>query len=342
MQYATFGRTGLVVSRLSFGAMTFGRGQMVPGVVNDIDQGEADRMVARCLDAGINFFDTADAYRAGESEVMLGRALGGARRLESVIATKAGFRSGEPLLAAGLSRRRLIEACEASLKRLATDYVDLYFLHIPDVLTPVEETLRALEDLTRQGKIRYAGVSNFHAWRTARMLGVQERLGWAPLAGAQLYYSLVGRDLEHEWVPFAEAAGLGLTVWSPLAGGFLTGKYTRDNPAPENTRRHTFRIPPVDEEAGYPVVEALQEIARAHDASPSQVALAWVLAKPFVASAIVGASRFEQLESNLAAVEVRLSEEELARLDALTEPKPLYPGWMQPLGLDAKVAEALG
>jgi aryl-alcohol dehydrogenase-like predicted oxidoreductase len=342
MQYATLGRTGLVVSRLSFGAMTFGRGVLVPGVVNDIDQGEADRMVARCLDAGVNFFDTADAYRAGESEIMLGRALGGARRPESVIATKAGFRTGEALIGAGLSRRRLIEACEASLKRLATDYVDVYFLHVPDPWTPVEETLRALEDLTRQGKIRYAGLSNFPAWRAAQMAGVQERMGWAPLTCAQAYYSLVGRDLEHEWVPFAEAAGLGLTVWSPLAGGFLTGKYTRDNPAPENTRRESFQIPPVDYEAGYPVIDALQEIAAAHGATPAQIALAWVLARPFVTSAIVGASRFDQLESNLAALEVALSEAELARLDGMTAPKPLYPGWMQPLGHDGKVAEALG
>jgi aryl-alcohol dehydrogenase-like predicted oxidoreductase len=342
LQYATLGRTGLVVSRLSFGAMTFGRGPLVPGVVNDIDQGEADRMVARCLDAGVNFFDTADAYRDGESEIMLGRALGGARRLAAVIATKAGFRTGDALISAGLSRRRLIEACEASLKRLATDYIDVYFLHIPDPWTPVEETLRALEDLTRQGKIRYAGVSNFPAWRVAQMIGVQERLGWAPLSGAQLYYSLVGRDLEHDWVPFADSAGLGLVVWSPLAGGFLTGKYTRDNPAPAQTRRESFQIPPVDYEAGYPVVAALQEIAAAHDAEPGQVALAWTLSRRFVTSAIVGASRFDQLESNLGAIDLALSEEELGRLDAMTAPAPLYPGWMQPLGFDGKVAEALG
>ncbi len=340
MRYATLGGSGLVVSRLSFGAMTFGQGELVPGVINALDQGQADHMIGRCLEAGITLFDTADAYRAGESEILLGRALG-ARRGEVVIATKAGFRCGGGLTATGLSRRHLIAAAEASLKRLGTDWIDLYQLHIPDPLTPVEETLRALDDLVRQGKVRYAGLSNYPAWQAARMVGIQERLGFDRFVAAQMYYSLAGRDLEHEFVPFALESGLGILVWSPLAGGFLTGKYTRENPAPEGARRTRFQLPPVDVERGYDVVALLQEIAAAHGATPAQVALAWLLDRPGIASVIIGASTPEQLDANLAAATLALTADDLERLNSATAPAPLYPGWMQPLGHDQRITQAL-
>ncbi|HEY9726862.1 MAG TPA: aldo/keto reductase, partial [Chroococcales cyanobacterium] len=226
MQYTTLGHTGLVVSRLAFGAMTFGVGQLVPGITNNTDQAQADQMVNRALDAGINLFDTADAYTEGQSEIILGKALGN-RRQDVVIATKVGFRLGNAITDTGLSYRHIIASAEGSLKRLGTDYIDLYQLHIPDPLTPPEETVRALDDLVRRGLVRYVGFSNFTAWKAARMLGIQERYGYARFVGAQMYYSLLGRDIEHEFVPFIEDAGIGILVWSPLASGFLTGKYTR-------------------------------------------------------------------------------------------------------------------
>src|SRR6476646_5267720 len=341
MQYTTLGKTGLVVSRLAFGAMTFGTGQLVPGVTNNIDQTVADQMVGRVLDAGINLFDTADAYTNGESEIMLGKALGD-RRAQVVIATKVGFRLGDAITDTGLSYRHIIQSAEASVKRLNTDYIDLYQIHIPDPLTPLEETLKALDDLVRRGLVRYVGFSNFPAWKAARMLGIQERYGYARFIAAQMYYSLVGRDLEHEFVPFTEDAGMGILVWSPLAGGFLSGKYTRENPAPEDARRNKFQLPPVDVEAGYEVVDRLKQIAQNHGASPAQVAIAWILTKSFVSSVIIGANKLSQLEDNLAAVDLQLSPEEIAQLDTLTAPPSPYPGWMQPLGWDAKVKAALG
>jgi aryl-alcohol dehydrogenase-like predicted oxidoreductase len=340
MEYETFGESGLVVSRIAFGAMTFGEGELVPGVTNRISQAMADAMVGRALDAGVNLFDTADAYTGGQSEVMLGKALG-PRRPDVVVATKCGFRSGDAIGAAGLSRRHVVASVEGSLRRLGTDYIDLYFLHIPDPITPYEETVAALDEVVARGLVRYAGFSNFPAWQAAMMLGLQERRGDARFVGGQMYYSLLGRDAEHEIVPFFRQAGLGLMVWSPLASGFLTGKYTRENPAPENARRSKFALPPVDVEKGYEVVDALKLMADARGATVAQVALAWVLAKPFVSTVLVGASTPEQLDANLAAGDVRLTPEEVAELDALTAAPAPYPGWMVPLGHDAKLAEGM-
>ncbi|MEP0914451.1 aldo/keto reductase [Leptolyngbya sp. GB1-A1] len=336
MQYTTLGKTGLVISRLSFGAMTFGEGQLVPGVTNSIDQTIADQMVGRVIDAGINLFDTADAYTNGQSEIMLGKALAN-RRDEVIIATKSGFRSGNAITDTGSSYRHIMMAAEASLKRLNTNYIDLYQLHIPDPITPLEETLRALEDLVRQGKVRYIGYSNFPAWKAAKMVGLQKHYNYAQFVAAQMYYSLLGRDLEHEVVPFVEDAGIGILVWSPLAGGFLSGKYTRENPTPEGARLNQFKLPPIDVEQGYDVVDAIQQIAQAHGASPAQVAIAWILTKPFISSVIVGANKMHQLEDNLEAADLRLSAAEIHQLDTLTTPPSLYPGWMQAMGWDAKV-----
>lgn len=340
MQYTTLGHTGLVVSRLAFGAMTFGTGDLVPGVTNNIDQTGADQMVSRALDAGINLFDTADAYTGGQSEIMLGKALGN-RRHEVAIATKVGFRLGDAITDTGLSYRHIIASAEGSLKRLGTDYIDLYQLHIPDPLTPPEETVRALDDLVRRGLVRYIGFSNFPAWKAARMLGIQERHGYARFIGAQMYYSLLGRDIEHEVVPFIEDAGIGILVWSPLASGFLSGKYTRETPVPEDARRNKFQFPPIDLEKGYEVVDLLKQIAQNHGVSPAQVAIAWILTKPFISSIIIGANKMQQLEDNLGAVELKLSVQEVEKLEELTAPQPLYPGWMQAMGWDAKVKAAL-
>lgn len=340
MQYTTLGHTGLVVSRLAFGAMTFGEGQLVPGVINNIDQNMADQMVNRALDAGINLFDTADAYTSGQSEIILGKALGN-RRHQAVIATKVGFRTGNAITDTGLSYRHIIASAEASLKRLGTDYIDLYQMHIPDPLTPPEETVRALDDLVRRGMVRYVGFSNLPAWKAARMLAIQERHGYARFVGAQMYYSLLGRDIEHEIVPFVEDTGIGILVWSPLASGFLSGKYTRETPVPEDARRKNFQFPPVDVEKGYEVVDLLKEIGQNHGASPAQVAIAWILTKPFISSVIIGANKMTHLEDNLGAAELKLSCYEVEKLDTLTAPQPLYPGWMQAMGWDAKVKAAL-
>lgn len=341
MQYTTLGKSGLVVSRFAFGAMTFGQGEMVSGVQNAIDQNEANAMVARVLDTGINFFDTANAYRSGESEMMLGKALGN-RRHEVVITTKVGFRMSQALTDTGLSYRHIMASAEGSLKRLGTDYIDLYLIHIPDPVTPVEETLRAFDDLVRRGMVRYVGYCNLPAWRAARMVGLQEARDYARFVCAQMYYSLLGRDIEHEMVPFVQDAGLGIMVWSPLAGGFLTGKYSRENPVPKGSRRETFDFPPIDVEKGYEVVDVLKEIGSRHNAAPAQVALAWLLTRPFVSSVMIGASRMSQLADNLGAVGLALDQDEIDRLDALTVSRPIYPNDMiQAMAWDAKVKEAL-
>jgi aryl-alcohol dehydrogenase-like predicted oxidoreductase len=340
MQYTTLGSTGLVVSRLSFGAMTFGVGELVAGVFNDIDQAMADQMVGRALDAGINLFDTADAYTGGQSEIILGKALAPFRD-RVIIATKVGFRTGNALTDSGLSYRRILAAAEASLKRLGTDYIDLYQLHIPDPLTPLDDTLRAMDNLVQRGLVRYIGYSNYSAWEAAKMVEMQESFDYTRFASAQMYYSLLGRDIEHEVVPFLQDAGLGVLVWSPLASGFLSGKYTKDAPVPDEARRNKFNFPPIDIERGYEVVTLLRKIAHNHNASPAQVAIAWILTKPFISSVIVGASKIQHLIDNLGASELRLYAQEVEQLDNLTAPPPLYPGWMQGMGFDSKVREAI-
>ncbi len=341
MQYAALGKTGLVVSRLAFGAMTFGQGTLVGELKTRIGQAQATRMVKAALDAGINFFDTADMYTAGQSETMLGKALG-KRRPEVVLATKCGFRSGEALNAAGLSAGYVLSSIDKSLARLGTDYIDLYFLHVPDPFTPLEETARALETAVQAGKVRHVGVSNYPAWKAQKLLGIQQARGFAPASAMQMYYSLLGRDLEHEIVPFLHDSGLGLMAWSPLASGFLSGKYTRKNPVPKDARRAKFNFPPIDLDKGYAVVEALGKIAKRRKVAVAAVALAWVLARPFVTSVLVGANSEEQLAANLAAADLVLSPDEVAGLDALTAPAPTYPGWFQPLGMDAAKVKALG
>jgi aryl-alcohol dehydrogenase-like predicted oxidoreductase len=339
MQHARLGKTGLIVSKLAFGAMTFGTDSRFPSVTKvDIDGARA--LVNRSIEAGINFFDTADGYAQGQSEVMLGQVLGD-RRPDVVVSTKVGFRSGEPITQAGLSRRHILASCEASLKRLKTDYIDLYIVHKEDHYTPLHETLEALNDLVRAGKVRYIGYSNWSAWKAAAAHRIQNERAWAKFINGQMYYSLLGRDVEHEVVPFMKYAGIGMTVWSPLAGGFLSGKYTRDNLKDEGNRLAGFDLLPYDKEFGFKLVEKLKGIADRHDASVAQISLAWLLAKPVVSSIIVGATKMHQLEDNLKAVNVKLTDAEVSDLDAMTAPTPMYPNWFNAMTIDAQHKEAL-
>jgi aryl-alcohol dehydrogenase-like predicted oxidoreductase len=300
--------------------MTFGE----MGSIGKLDEAGAARLVGLALDAGVNLFDTANTYAAGSSEALLGRALG-ARRRDVLVATKVGFPSGPGPNQRGLSYRHVIASAEASLRRLGSDWIDLLQIHKHDSSTPFEETARALDDLVRRGLVRYLGLSNLPAWEAALDLGLQREQGFTRFSAAQMYYSLVGRDLEHEFVPFLERAGLGLLVWSPLAAGYLTGKYTGQRPGSAADRRHQYAFPPVPEELGPRVVERLAKLAAARGASPAQLALAWLLARPFVSSVLVGASDAGQLGENLASSALALAPDELAELDALSAPARPYP-----------------
>jgi aryl-alcohol dehydrogenase-like predicted oxidoreductase len=340
MQYGRLGNTGLVVSRLAFGAMTFGFSKGVFASVAKVSQELAGQLVQKSIDSGINFFNTADVYTDGQSEEILGKALG-ARRKDVVIATKVGFRAGEALIHQGLSRQHILAAADQSLKRLGTDYIDVYLVHRLDPYTPVEETLEALDYVVKQGKVRYAGFSNWPAWLAAKSVGIQDKNGWARFRAAEVYYSLVGRDLEHELVPFTEDAGIGIMVWSPLAGGFLTGKYTRENPQGDGGRLTGFDMLPYDRDKGHELVDRLRAIAKTHGGSPAQVALAWLLSKPYVGSILVGATTLAQLEDNVGAAGIQLSSEELTALNDLSALAPIYPNWFNDRVFDAPVRKAL-
>ena len=340
MRFSQFGDTGLIVSKLAFGAMTFGEGVLVGELVNKVDQYLADRMVHACLDAGVNLFDTADMYTSGQSEIMLGKALKG-KRQDVLIATKCGFRSGDSILSAGLSYRYLLQSIENSLKRLDTDYIDLFFLHIPDPWTPLEETARALEAAVQKGWIRYPAFSNYPAWKAQRLIDLQHQRHFTPMAGAQMYYSMLGRDLDGDYKDFITANGLGLITWSPLASGFLSGKYSKENPVPQDSRRVKFDFPPVDIDKGYKVIEALRTIADKHQASIAQVALAWVMQQSFVSSVLIGATKLEQLDDNLKSAQLTPDQEDLRTIEELTAILPPYPAWMQPMGIDMLTSEAL-
>jgi len=326
MNMRQLGRTGLRVSELCFGTMTFG-GEGIYQAIGTTAQAEADRMVGACRDAGINFFDTADTYSMGRAEEILGRALG-ARRKEVVVATKVRGRVGAGPNDVGLSRGHIMDSIEGSLRRLGTDYIDLYQIHGYDALTPWDETLRALDDLVRAGKVRYLGASNLAAWHLMKALGVSERHGLERFETIQSYYSIAGRDLERELVPLMKSEQVGLLVWSPLAGGFLGGKFGRDQKSPTGTRRAGFNFPPVDETRGYAVLDALGEVARELEISVPRLALAWLLHQSVTTSVIVGARNDEQLRDNLAASAVKISQAQLDRLDRASALPPEYPGWM--------------
>ena len=316
MQYGRLGNTGLIVSKLAFGAGSLGVGETLPGLVKNIDQATANDVVAAALSVGINFFDTSNKYVEGQSEITLGKALGN-RRKDVVIASKCGLPIGPTRLDRGLSARHVIRSCEESLKRLGADWIDVYHAHTFDRETPLEETSRAFEHLVQSGKVRYVGVSNWPAWMTARLQGVEENLGHTPICATQVYYSLVGRGIERELVPLVQATGLGLTIYSPLAGGFLSGKYRKDEPAPAGTRRATFDVAPqIDLERGWPIVDLLRLMAERHKATPAHIAIAWAMQKPYISSVIFGISRISQLHDNVKVVDVKLSEDDIQTLDA--------------------------
>ena len=340
MDYRQLGHSGLRVSALTLGTMTFG-GRDKFANVGSTDVDGATRQVDMCLDAGINLIDTADVYSDGLSEEIVGRALRG-RRERVLLATKARMPMGDGPNDAGLSRHHLIRACEASLRRLDTDYIDLYQVHEWDGATPLEETLDALDHLVDSGKVRYIGCSNYAGWHVMKALGISERRGYQRFVSQQIYYSLQARDAEYELVPVALDQGVGILVWSPLAGGLLSGKYRRDQDGPEGSRQLTdWNEPPVrDQDALYDIVDALVEIAEEHDASPAQVALAWTLGRPGVASVVIGARTDEQLADNLRAADLELSEEERTRLDELSAPPLLYPYWHQAKTANDRLGEA--
>jgi aryl-alcohol dehydrogenase-like predicted oxidoreductase len=329
MEYRTLGRSGLRVSVLTMGTMTFGgRGGFADVGSTDVD--EARRQVDQCLDAGVNLFDTADVYSGGLSEEILGQALQG-RRDDVLVATKVRMSMGAGPNDAGLSRHHVVTGCEASLRRLGTDRIDLYQVHEWDGVTPLEETLEALDFLVSSGKVRYVGVSNYAGWQLMKALGISDRLALPRFVSEQIYYSLQARDAEYELIPAAVDQGLGVLVWSPLAGGLLSGKYRRDAEVPAGSRGLTdWNEPPVrDQELLYDTVGVLVDIGQARGVSAAQVALAWLLRKPAVSTLVVGARTADQLADNLAAADLVLSDEEMERLDKVSEPPLLYPYWHQ-------------
>jgi aryl-alcohol dehydrogenase-like predicted oxidoreductase len=332
MRYNQLGRTGMFVSEICLGTMTFGdSGQKDQwGSIASLEQDGADRIVERSLAAGVNFFDTADVYSRGASERILGKSLRnlGVRRQYVVIATKTHGAMGNGPNERGSSRGHIMDSVEASLERMQMDHIDLYQIHGTDIVTPIDETLRALDDLVSRGLVRYIGVSNWQAWRIAKALGISENRGYARFETVQAYYSIAGRDLERDIVPLLTEEKLGLMVWSPMAGGLLSGKYGPGAPGNGEGRRATFNFPPVNEERAWAAVKLMREIAAKHGVSVATVALGYVLAKPFVMSVIIGASRMEQLDQNLAATRLKLDNDDLARLDEVSALPSEYPGWM--------------
>jgi aryl-alcohol dehydrogenase-like predicted oxidoreductase len=328
MRNHPLGRTGLFVSELCLGTMTFGGGDGIWGKIGDLQQADAERLVGQALDAGINFIDTADVYSGGVSEQITGQALKNLKvaRESVVVATKVFGETGPGANARGASRGHILDGVHASLKRLQLEHIDLYQIHGFDPATPIEETVRALDTLVRDGRVRYVGVSNWAAWQIVKALGLSERLGLARFESLQAYYTLAGRDLEREIVPMLRSEGLGLMVWSPLAGGLLSGKYTGG--AEAGARRQAFDFPPVDRPRADAVIEAMRPIAQARGVSVAQVALAWLLHQPQVSSVIVGAKRPDQLADNIAATRVSLSLAELETLGAASALPSEYPGWM--------------
>jgi aryl-alcohol dehydrogenase-like predicted oxidoreductase len=332
MKYNQLGRTGLFVSEICLGTMTFGEaGRNAQwGLIAGVDQDAADRIVERSVAAGVNFFDTADVYSFGASERMLGQSVKnlGLKRSDVVIATKVFGSMGDKPNDRGASRGHIMDSVQASLERLGTDHIDLYQIHGTDTVTPIDETLRALDDCVRQGMVRYVGVSNWQAWRVAKALGISEAKNYARFETTQSYYSIAGRDLEREIAPLITEEKLGLMVWSPLAGGLLSGKYGPGAPGNGDGRRAQFNFPPVDEDRAWACVAAMREIAGRHGSSVASVALAYVLAKPFVMSIIIGAKTLNQLDQNLAAADLELDADDLKRLDEASALAPEYPGWM--------------
>src|ERR1017187_3567025 len=329
MKYNLLGNTGLFVSELCLGTMTFG-GKGYWTNIGSLEQDTVNEIVKKAVEAGINFIDTANVYSEGLSEEMTGKAIRalGLKRSDLIIATKVRGSMGPGRNDSGLSRKHIMWQVEESLRRLNMDYIDLYQVHGFDAATPVDETLRALDDLVRSGKVRYIGCSNHAAWQIMKAIGYSTAHNISQYVSLQAYYTIAGRDLEREIVPLLLDQKMGLMVWSPLAGGFLSGKYRRDQPGHEGDRRTGFDFPPVDKERAYNVIDIMDPIAKSKGVSIAQVALAWLLHQPVVSSVIIGAKKIEQLEDNLHAIEVTFTTEELEKLDAVSQLPQEYPGWM--------------
>ncbi|QKZ12315.1 aldo/keto reductase [Spirosoma sp. KUDC1026] len=339
MNYNLLGNTGVLVSEICLGTMTFG-GDGYWKAIGELPQDAVNDIVKMSIDNGINFIDTANVYSYGLSETMLGQALKslGLSRNELVIATKVRGRMGEGKNQVGLGRLQIMQQLDDSLKRLQLDHVDLYQIHGFDPLTPLEETMRGLEDVVRSGKVRYIGCSNLAAWQVMKANGIAEKNGWTKFVSTQNYYSVAGRDLENEIVPMVQDQQMAILPWSPLAGGFLSGKYTRNNKPEDGSRRLSFDFPPVDQERAYDIIDVMQSIAEAHGVSVARIALAWVLAQPGVTSVIIGAKSTDQLTDNIKAAELSLTTEQLDQLNEVSSrPKP-YPQWM----IDRQSGDRLG
>ena len=330
MRNKPLGRTGLFVSELCLGTMTFGNSGGIFAQIGQLQQNEVDGIVRGAIDSGINFIDTADVYHSGQSEIMTGQALRnlGIPRDQFVLATKVLGRMGPGPNQTGLSRAHILSGVDASLKRLQLDHIDLYQIHGSDPHTPLEETLDALDTCVRAGKVRYLGLCNLQAWQITKSLWISDKKNLARFESLQMYYSIGGRELEREIVPLATDQRLAILPWSPLAGGFLSGKFSRDSKGPEGSRRTTFDFPPIDRERAYNIIDAMRPIAKAHDVSVARVALSWVVHQPHVTSTIIGAKTREQLVDNIAATELKLSTEEFETLAKVSALPPEYPGWM--------------
>ncbi|MDJ1506003.1 aldo/keto reductase [Xanthocytophaga agilis] len=339
MKYKMLGNTGLLVSDLCLGTMTFG-GKGFWNVIGQLDQKMVNDLVKQSVEAGINFIDTANVYSEGVSEEMTGKAIRelGLNRDELVIATKVRGKMGSLPNQIGLTRKHIMEQVEASLKRLNVDYIDLYQIHSYDPMTPLEETLRALDSLVQSGKVRYIGCSNVAAWQLMKALSISEYKGLAKFVSLQAYYTIAGRDLEREIVPLLLDQKVGLMVWSPLAGGLLSGKYGRTIEGAEGSRRATFDFPPVNKDKAYDILDVLHPMAKEKGVSVAQLSLAWLLHQPVVTSVIIGAKTLDQLNDNIASGNVQFSADELQKLDEVSRLSPEYPGWMlDRTGADRKI-----
>jgi len=340
MKYNQLGKTGVLVSEFCLGAMTFG-GKGYWEAIGRLQQDEVNQLVKTAIDQGINFIDTANAYSEGLSEMLLGAALKelGINRQQVFIATKVRLRMGPGANQIGLSRLHIMDSVNDSLQRLGLSHIDLLYIHGVDPITPLEETMRGLEDVVRSGKVRYLGISNHPAWMVMKANNFAEKMGWTKFVASQNYYTIAGRDVEREIIPMALSENISIMPWSPLAGGFLSGKFTRNNQTAGDSRRDTFDFPPIDKEKAYDIIDVMLSIGKAHGVSAAQVALAWLLTKPGVTSIIIGAKKHEQLLDNLASLKLQLTPNDLQKLDEISALKPEYPGWMIARQMQGRIPE---
>lgn len=342
MKFNQLGKTGVLVSELCFGAMTFG-GKGYWEAIGKLPEEEVTGLIKAALEKGINFLDTANAYSEGLSEILLGKALRnlGIPRQAVVIATKVRLRMGPGANQVGLSRLHISDSVNDSLERMNISHIDLLYLHGVDPITPLEETMRGLEDVVRAGKVRYLGISNHPAWMVMKANGIAEKMGWTKFIASQNYYSIASRDIEREIIPMALNENIGIMPWSPLAGGFLSGKFTRDKETVGDSRRDSFNFPPVNREKAYDIIDVMLRIGNNHNASAARVALAWLLTKPGVTSIIIGAKKQEQLLDNVECVNLKLTETELAELENISALIPEYPAWMVDRQLSGRFPEPI-